>query len=200
MASPPPSPVPARRRRARRGFLASIVVAGILLASLAVFATPFVVEHSSMAATLRPGELLLVDRVTPGLLGVERGEVVIFHPPLSGYAGEPFVKRVIGLPGEHVVIHDGRVVVNDQPLEEPYVFKGEATTTAQREFSLTVPPGDVFVLGDHRADSWDSRGYGPVPISSIVGRAWLAYDPTSSIAAVASPDYPASDYALTASR
>lgn len=165
-------------------------MACIVLAVLGIFATPFVVEHSSMAATLRPGELLLVDRVTPRLVGITRGEVVIFRPPLPGYSGESFVKRVIGLPGEHVVIHDGHVSVDGRLLDEPYIYGGQATTTGLREFAMTVPQDAVFVMGDHRADSWDSRGYGPVPIADIVGRAWLAYDPATSIAILASPAYP----------
>lgn len=115
------------------------------------------------------GELLLVDRVTPRLVGITRGEVVIFRPPLPGYSGESFVKGVIGLPGEHVVIHDGHVYVDGRLLDEPYIYGGQATTTGLREFAMTAPQDAVFVMGDHRADSWDSRGYGPVPIATSWG-------------------------------
>ena len=141
-----------------------------------------------MAATLEPGELVLVDRVSP-LLGLQRGEVVVFRPPIPGYSGIPFVKRVIGLPGDRLDLRGGRVYVNGRALSEPYVYGGQPTDTGFADVALTVPPGSIFVMGDHRGDSWDSRSYGPVPIADVVGRAWLAAGPRLSVALLPSPDY-----------
>ncbi len=194
--SPDPTTLPAagrrRRRLARPGRRALLATLGLIpvLVIGGVFASPFIVQHSSMVTTLEPGAVLLVDRVSPELNGIQRGEVVVFRPPIAGYTGEPFVKRVIGLPGEHVSIRAGHVYINGQELAEPYVYDGELTTTSVADYELTVPAGDVFVLGDHRADSYDSRGYGPVPISSILGRAWLALEPGASPALLSSPAYP----------
>jgi signal peptidase I len=123
-----------------------------------------------MVATITPGEVLLVDRLTTGMYA--RGEIVVFRAPIPGYAGDPFTKRVIGLPGERLVMRSGRVFINGRYLPEPYVHydrrPAEGTT-----LSITVPPDSVFVLGDHRDVSWDSREYGSIPLRLIIGRAWL---------------------------
>ncbi len=104
----------------------------------------------------------------------------MFYPPNGSQV--PYIKRIIGLPGDHVSIVDGHVYVNGVELNESYLAANTPTTTTVADFEATVPAGSVFVLGDDRANSWDSRFYGPVPESSIVGRAWVAVGPTLSLA------------------
>ena len=133
-------------------------------------AVPFVVDHSSMVPTLHSGEVLLVDELATALSGYRRGDVVIFHPPVGSYDGPPLVKRVIGVGGDHVQIADGEVAVNGTTLVEPYLPQCDVTFPA---VDVVVPVGHIFVLGDNRADSWDSRSYGVVSDRSIVGVVWL---------------------------
>jgi signal peptidase I len=128
-------------------------------------------QQMSMEPILEPGDALLM---TPAS-AFDRGDIVAFRAP-TGYdvAEVPFIKRVVGLPGESVSIHDGRVFVGGAALVEPYVFPGrepfEATETPPDRSSWDIPAGEVFLLGDHRSVSSDSRVFGPVPITSILGR------------------------------
>lgn len=170
------------RRPGRRGILVSLTSIALAALALVLFATPWLVEGVSMAATLRSGEVVLVERTA--LTDLARGDVIVFNPPIPGYSGEPYVKRVIGLPGDTVTIQDGSVYVNGAKLAEPYLTAGEITlpdaratsADAAESFTVMVPAGTVFVLGDNRTLSYDSRAYGPVPLASVVGRAWLALD------------------------
>lgn len=171
----PRRPIGALRPHRLLGVLA---LAAALVGFLAL-ANPWLVNGMSMSATLQSGEVLLVERLD--VKDLARGQVVIFQPPIAGYTGIPFVKRVIGLPGDTVSIQDGAVYLNGQRLEEPYVAAGEVTATSSTPFSVTVPAGSVFVLGDNREDSYDSRSYGPVPVASIVGRAWLGVDAATAV-------------------
>lgn len=128
----------------------------------------------SMEPALANGSLMLVDRLQPELLGVSRGDIVVFIP-LPRTAGDyaSLTKRVIGLPGDVVRVGDGEVVVNGKRLREPYLDPAERAGMDGLTEQWRVPRGDVFVLGDARAHSLDSRIFGPVPISRIVGRVWL---------------------------
>jgi signal peptidase I len=148
---------------------------------------PYQVEMHSMQGTLQPGQYVFVDKLTPRFDSYHRGDIVVFSAPESAgrQEGVPFIKRVIGVPGDAVEIHDGRVFVNGDELDEPYLFAGtfgaEPTETAQRS-QWIVPDGQLFLMGDHRTQSIDSRAFGPVPIESVVGRAWLRYWPLDSVA------------------
>jgi signal peptidase I len=148
---------------------------------------PYQVEMHSMQGTLEPGQYVFVDKLTPRFDAYHRGDIVVFSAPASAgrQEGVPFIKRVIGVPGDAVEIHDGRVFVNGDELDEPYLFEGalgaEPTETAQRS-QWIVPDGQLFLMGDHRTQSIDSRAFGPVPIASVVGRAWLRYWPLDSVA------------------
>ncbi len=148
------------------------LVVGLGLAMI-VFASPFRVSGTSMTSTLQSGELVLVDRQA----GLQRGEVLVFYPPNG--STESYIKRLIGLPGDHISIRGGLVYVNGERLSEPYLAPGTVTRTDYVDFETTVPAGSIFVLGDDRTGSWDSRGFGPVPIANIVGRAWIALSSAS---------------------
>jgi signal peptidase I len=174
-----------------------------LLLTLIVFiaiqtfvAQPFQIEQQSMENTLMPSQYVLVDKLSPHFDGYHRGDIVVFNPPPSWVkdpSGAPYIKRVIGMAGDTVDIHDGRVFVNGTALDEPYVFEGQPTEPADAtKHSWTLTTGQLFVLGDHRADSQDSRVFGAIDSSAVIGRAWLRYWPLDQFgliraAATASP-------------
>jgi signal peptidase I len=165
-------------------------------------AQPFEVEQDSMVPTITPHEYVLIDKLSPRFNDYDRGDIVVFQPP-SGFeqGGVPFIKRVIGLPGDTVSLENGKVFVTPAggspvPLSEPYVVKasGHTAPTVPRDAvgtsEWTVPAGEYFVMGDNRPESQDSRFFGPIRRDSIVGRAWLRYFPLDRVSFLEKPDYP----------
>lgn len=141
---------------------------------------PYVVEGHSMEGTLHDGNRLWVNQLdTPA-----RGEVIVFHAPTED---KIYVKRVIGLPGEHVRISDGVVTINDHPLAEPYLAGMTPCAPSGDRCDLVVPPGMVFVLGDNRGNSSDSRAWGPLDLTRVAGRAWMIYWPLGEMGPLAAP-------------
>jgi signal peptidase I len=161
-------------------------------------AQPYKVQQTSMQRTLEANQYVLVDKLTPRFDAYNRGDIVVFEPPEEwGESNTPFIKRVIGEPGDTVEIRDdGLVYVNDVALDEPYLYADEVdgpsqpTTAPLEQSSWTVPQGDLFLMGDHRANSADSRTFGPVPIGRVVGRAWLRYWPLDTFGILQTPTYP----------
>lgn len=161
-----------------------------LLISLALFvvintvSARIRVESVSMRETLTPGDFVLVNRLAYEMMGFEtsdigRGDVVVFNPPFV--SEEPYVKRVIGLPGEVVSIKDGKVYINDVLVQEPYIRTGSHTNG-----NWQVPEGEIFVMGDNRNNSSDSRSWGTVPVENIIGKALFVYWPINQWGALAS--------------
>ena len=159
-------------------------------------AQPYRVQQQSMEHTLEPDQYVLVDKLTPRLDTYKRGDIVVFSPP-DAWAqddGTPFIKRVIGVGGDKVEVRDGEVYVNGTALVEPYLFANapgdpaEPTVTSQE--SWIVPAGELFLMGDHRANSEDSRAFGAVPVSQIIGRAWLRYWPINVFGILPTPTHP----------
>jgi signal peptidase I len=147
-------------------------------------AQPFRVEGPSMEATLLPDQNVLIDKLTPRWSPYRLGDIVVLQPPAgwSGSNGIPFIKRVIGVGGDRIELHDGAVWVNGTKLAEPYVFLENGVSQPSEPSpggasEWLVPVGDLFVMGDHRGESADSRVFGPIPVSSVIGRAWLRYLP-----------------------
>lgn len=132
-------------------------------------AQPFVVEGASMYPTFKNGHYLIVDEVTYHFKNPARGSVLVFKYPKD--PSKSFIKRVIGLPGETVTIKNGTVTItsNEYPkgltLDEPYIELSKADN-----LSYTLAEGEYFVMGDNRAQSADSRLWGPVPEEDIIGR------------------------------
>lgn len=166
-----------------RGCLLEIVETVVL--TLLIFfvvqnfvAQPFQILQVSMERTLNPGEYVLVDKLSPHFSEYKRGDVIVFEPP-TGFSEDgrdiPFIKRVIGVAGDTVEVKDGAVWVNGVKLVEPYVYDGQATTPITGTTVWQVPKDSLFVLGDHREASQDSRVFGPIAKSSVIGRAWLRY-------------------------
>ena len=158
----------------------------------AAVAQPYRVEQQSLERTLEPDQYVLVDKLTPRFDDYKRGDIVIFDPPATwaGSRGTPYIKRIIGLAGDKVAVRDGRVYVNDVVLVEPYVYDGQPTVATGTDSEWVVPPGDLFVLGDHREDSADSRVFGPIPREHVIGRAWLRYWPLGTFGVLPTPSYP----------
>ena len=182
------------------------VVETLVLTVIAFFviqsfvAQPFQVHQTSMESTLEPGQYVLVDKLTPRWSPYQRGDIVVLHPP-DGWEEDgddtPFIKRVIGLPGDQIDIRDdGLVYVNGEALDEDgYTFHDGAgdsqpTTPIGGTSSWTLGPDQLFVMGDHREASQDSRAFGPIAEGSVIGRAFLRYWPASTFGILARPAYP----------
>jgi signal peptidase I len=139
---------------------------------------PHKIDGASMEPNFHDQEYLLTDKINYKILKKppRRGEVVVFKPPNE--RDKEYIKRIIGLPGEKVSVREGHVYINGELLEESYIdrqTKGAVFLPEGGE--VTVPPDYYFVLGDNRTNSSDSRYFGFIPKSDIVGRAWLLYWP-----------------------
>jgi len=160
------------------------VVAGAVLLALVVkifLLQAFFIPSPSMYPTLKEGDRVLVNKLSYKLHDVNRGDVVVFERPASEApsAIPELIKRVVGLPGDSVTFRNGQVYINGELLNEPYLPAGVTTTAdfapnrCTPEAPCLIPQGDVWVMGDNRNDSKDSRYFGPIPESSIVGRAFV---------------------------
>ena len=156
-----------------------LVVAVLLAVGVRVYvAQMFYIPSGSMLPTLQIGDRIVVDKLTYHLYAVRRGDIVVFRrPPLEPAPYADLVKRVIGLPGDTLSLSGGRVMVDGRILEEPWLPDPAPETLPSplsAPFSLnhpyTVPAGYYFVMGDNRTDSEDSRYFGPIPRSLIVGK------------------------------
>ncbi|MBW7473208.1 signal peptidase I [Paenibacillus oenotherae] len=152
--------------------LSVAVVAALLIQNYAFAQTE--VRNVSMQGTLYEGQRLIEDKITYHFYSPERGEIVIINGP---EADKRLIKRVIGLAGDVLDLRDGKVYINDTLLEEPYV-RGE-TLPSSVAFPFTVPADSVFVMGDNRMRSEDSRTIGAIPLTSIEGRAIFRLWPLS---------------------
>jgi signal peptidase I len=160
-------------------------------------AQPYQVRQLSMERTLEPDQYVLVDKLTPRWDTYDRGDIVVFNPPEDWVQvnGTPFIKRVIGLGGDEIEIRDGRVYVNGTALDEPYVYAeddgtSQPTTAPLDQSRWSVPEGQLFLMGDHRENSADSRAFGPVVLDQVIGRAWLRYWPFDTFGILPTPTHP----------
>lgn len=157
-------------------------------------AQPFQVKQHSMERTFVENDYVLVDRLTPRFAPYQRGQVVVFMPP-EGWEDrkDPFIKRVIGTAGDRIEVKDGAVWVNGAKLDEPYLYRDESgaiePTDAFEQATWTVGPDELFVMGDHRQMSADSREFGTIPVSSVIGRGVMRYWPLGSFWIIQTPTY-----------
>jgi len=173
-----------RLLRLTREVLETIVPAVLIALLINLFlAQATRVYGQSMEPNLHTDQRLIVEKLsynpllrqTFGINGPKRGDVIVLG--LENQGNELLIKRVIGLPGDTVEIRDSRVFVNGQTLTEPYL----ADVTAGYYGPIIVPPLHVFVLGDNRNFSNDSRSFGTIPIKDVVGRAWFSYWPPDQV-------------------
>ncbi|MEA2323756.1 MAG: signal peptidase [Solirubrobacteraceae bacterium] len=156
----------ARRRPSRwpAALAATVVVVGAIVLLRVFVAEPFRIRSASMAPTFRPGDQVLVDKLAYRRADPRRGELAVFHAPRSA---QILLKRIVAVGGDTVAIEGGTLVVNGRRLLEPYVPRAGAGGSFG---PVLVRRGTVFVLGDNRAVSEDSRAFGPVAPERLVGR------------------------------
>ena len=191
--------------------LVMIVAAALGLALLvqAFVVKPYRIPSGSMEPTLKVGQRILVNRLAARFSSPGVGAIVVFHPPSQYQQGcvdpaagqnqagqdsaracdlawqqpstQTFVKRVVGLPGDRISIRNGHVIRNGVPEKDSYISPCDGLGSCSFPAAITVPRGDYFMMGDNRGESDDSRFWGPVPKSWIIGQAFFTYWPPDRI-------------------
>jgi signal peptidase I len=180
--APPETPDPAARRR--RALIDWVIVIGVALLVAFLVRTfvlaHFVVDGTSMATTLHDGDRVFVNKLSYRLHDPHRGDVVVLHE-INGTTDRDLIKRVIGLPGETIEMRNCDVTIDGKHLDEPYLDPQIVTPgNCGGDLQPTVVPKDhVFVMGDNRAGSLDSRNLGPIADKDLVGRAFVVFWPKS---------------------
>jgi signal peptidase I len=171
-----------------REVVITILIAVAVFAALQLTVQSYTVVMSSMEPNFQEGECIMVNKVSYHSSGPQRGEVIVFNPPPPNEESPyPFIKRVIGLPGDTVGIKDGKVFINGIPLEEEkYIKEAPNYTMAATE----IPENEYFVLGDNRNNSNDSHNGWTVPRKNIIGKAWFIYWPPNKWRIVKHYSYP----------
>lgn len=180
---------------------------GLALAIQAFIVKPYRIPSGSMEPTIQLGQRVLVDRLGDDFTSPHVGEIIVFHPPKNYGAGcvtanegegggagqrpcgvarklesgETFIKRVVGLPGDRIAIVNGHVMRNGVREKDPYINPCGGGSACDFPVPITVPPGDYYMMGDNRGQSDDSRFWGPVPRSWIIGGAFFTYWPPDRI-------------------
>lgn len=196
--------------RTKRALIAVAVLVGtaflVLFVAIPLLYKPFRIPSASMEPTVEIGDRILVSRAG---YSPERGDVVVSHPPRGAETvecGAPgfdpaarkqacprptlqqseqnFVHRIVALGGDRLRIQDGRAVVNGRVLDEPYIKPDEACPECNLPREITIPERYVFVMGDNRGASNDSRHWGPIPEEWVVGEAKLRYWPTGRLGGI----------------
>jgi len=192
--APPPAP-PARGRPRIVDALIEIVTTVALAVILYLVIQTFIVqtfrvEQQSMMTTLHPDQHLLIDKLTPRWDDYSRGDIIVFKAPGRYSAdGTPFIKRVIGVAGDRVEVKEDGAWIDGIRLVEPYV-DGYPTQPEGKESSWEVGPGELFVMGDHRDASVDSRSFGVIRVDDVIGRALIRFWPPNTLGIVQTPTYP----------
>jgi signal peptidase I len=166
-------------------------LAVLLALQLFVF-EPHRVPQSYMQDTLASGQYILVDKISPMVDTYHRGDVVALNPPSNWGSKEATVMRVIAVANDTIDIHDGSAFVNGTKLDEWYVQKGDLTAPVDLAHHVwTIPSGQLFVMGDDRSGSQDSRTYGPIDKSVVIGRVLLRFWPLSGFGLIPPARLPA---------
>ena len=166
----------------------TVLIAVAVFAVLRLTVQSYTVVMSSMEPTFLQGDCIMVNKVTYRSSGPQRGQVIVFNPPPPNEESRyPFIKRVIGLPGDTVEIRDGKVFVNGTALDEDEYIKERPDYTMA---ATVVPENEYFVLGDNRNNSSDSHVGWTVPRDNIIGKAWFTYWPPSRLRVAKHYSYP----------
>jgi signal peptidase I len=179
-----------------------IVALGLALGIQAFLVKPFRIPSESMVPTLDVGQRVLVDRVGMHFGDPGRGDVMVFKPPkgadesacgVTHPEDEPcphhtptksktnFIKRVVGLPGDHLSVRRGRVYINGKLQKEPFIRPDAGCSICNLPRPITIPKGEYYMMGDNRGESADSREWGPVPKKWFIGKAFVTYWPPKRI-------------------
>jgi signal peptidase I len=185
-SGPQPPARPAKHRVYRVVVEWAVILMAVLLCTVLLrtyVVQSFYIPSGSMLPTLQIGDRIIVDKLSYHMHTIHRGDIVVFaRPPLEDQNYADLVKRVVGLPGETISSKDGQVYIDGKRLKEPWLPPGSQSYTGalpggdpHPQFNLPgpvkIPPGEYYVMGDNRTDSEDSRFFGPIPKSLIVGRA-----------------------------
>jgi signal peptidase I len=168
-----------------REIVETVLLTVLIYAAVNLTTGRFRIESVSMMPNLQPGEYVLVDKVSYHFVAPQRGDIVVFHHPLGE---RDLIKRVIGLPGETIEIANGVVNINGQPIDELYIAAPPGGGGA-----WTLGPTQLFVMGDNRNNSSDSRAWGPLERDLLVGKTIFIYWPPSGWGLVPHYTYAASD-------
>ncbi|MEN1759796.1 signal peptidase I [Anoxynatronum sibiricum] len=157
----------------------TILISLVIALIITTFVKPTIVKNHSMSHTLEENDFLMINRLLYRRSEPNDGDIIVFRSPLTTATGQEklLIKRIIGLPGDEIVISEGQVYINGNPLEEPYLEDGYTLG----DISMVVPEGKLFVMGDNRNNSLDSRDQmlGLVDEDDIVGKAFLRLYPFS---------------------
>jgi signal peptidase I len=168
-----------------REIIETILLAAIIWLAVNFATARYVVDGQSMEPNLHTGQFLIVSRLAYRFGDPQRGDIIVFDFP--GNPSDDYVKRIIGLPGETVSIENGHIFINNVRLEEPYLPPDDITTPTRGHW--IVPEGEYFVLGDNRGHSSDSRSWGMLETSKIIGKAWISYWPPETWGLLPHYDY-----------
>lgn len=168
-------------------FIETIVIAlAIFVVVYRFLFQPHQVKGNSMYDNFYDGEYLLTDKISYRFNEPEYGDIVVFKAPQN--EDYDYIKRIVGLPGDRVMIKSGHVYVNGQIFDESGYLDPEISTRpgqyARDGMTVSVPANQYFAMGDNRNNSSDSRDWGPVPLSNIVGKAWIKYWPLNKTGVV----------------
>ena len=169
--SEPPRGESGSVRRFLLDVVETILLSLVLFLAINAISARIRIESISMQPTLYAGDFVIVNKISYLFGDTNRGDIVVFRYPPDPER-EPYIKRVIGLPGDEVNVSNGQVLVNDMPLNEPYI-----NASPSYEGSWVVPENSLFVLGDNRNSSSDSHSWGMVPVDNVIGKAELVYWP-----------------------
>jgi signal peptidase I len=182
-----PDPAPGERRPSTGGNTRfyellrelgeTLLIAGMLFLAVNLFTARIRVEGGSMEPSLHDGEFVVINRLAYRWNDPQRGEIIVFRFPLD--PERRFIKRIIGLPGDTVTVNEGEVLVNNLPLQEPYV-----SAPPRYDGTWTVEDGHVFVLGDNRNNSSDSQNWGSLRTEEIIGKAIIVYWPLGDLGVI----------------
>jgi signal peptidase I len=194
------------RSAAELVFIVAVAI-GLALAIQGFVVKPYEIPSGSMEPTLAINQRILVDRVGTHFTSPHVGDIYVFHPPASETCADPgqgangleqasntacdvvgaresgqtYVKRVVGLPGDHLAIIGGHVIRNGKREADSYAVPCDGAGDCDFPHTITVPKGDYYMMGDNRPDSLDSRFWGPVPRGWLIGKAFFTYWPPDRV-------------------
>ena len=168
-----PEPTPEKRSGWRHllvDLIETVIIAAVLFLGINAISALIQVDSFSMEPTLFKGNYVVVNKLSNKIGSPDRGDIIVFRYPPN--PDEQYIKRVVGLPGDRIQISDGKVFVNDEILSEPYI-----SVRTKSGGDWVVPEDSLFVMGDNRNNSSDSRVWGMVPFENLVGKAFVVYWP-----------------------